>query len=152
MGKINNQLTWIHKQIWPGELVHAACNDGPHQQVHCQPSALARMHCWVLPYSYDLWIISAWCQCLAETILRHEDLRFHFIGVVSHLSLVARLRFSLSDSMFAEFFVRILPFIIVFFAYSATWVSLISSHRVFSNRYLELTLGLSHCLKFTFSS
>ena len=33
MGKINNQLTWIHKQIWPGELVHAACNDGPHQQV-----------------------------------------------------------------------------------------------------------------------
>ena len=34
MGKINNQLTWIHKQIWPGELVHAVCNDGPHQQVN----------------------------------------------------------------------------------------------------------------------
>ena len=33
---------------------------------------------------------------------------------------VARLCFSLSDFMFAEFFMQILPFIIVFFTYSAT--------------------------------
>ena len=60
-----------------------------------QPSVLALSHCISLSCplrtAFRLKVVSAWCLCLAEAVLRHDGQKSHFHCWMSHLLLVPAL-------------------------------------------------------------